>query len=348
MKYFQCIFILLLISSCSSQKEMNGNYSKVEIQSILDEKISIRAILSDENYLWYAGDNGNYGKVNLKTNEVSKYKVQSDTTVNEIRSIAQTKDYIFLLPVANPANVYKISKKDNLQQIVYSEINEKVFYDSMQFKDELNGMAMGDPTEDCLSVIVTNDGGNFWRKISCDDLPRVEDGEAAFAASNSNIMLEKTKSFMVSGGKKSRLFASDDFGKTWQVYETPIVQGEEMTGIFSADFYNDKIGFITGGNYMKQNDNTNNKAITFDGGKTWKLVANGQGFGYGSCVQFVPNSEGKALVSVGANGIQYSNDFGNTWQQLNEDKELYTIRFLDSKIAFAAGRNKIVKIIFSE
>lgn len=177
MKHFQYIFILLLISSCSSQKEMNVNYSKVEIQSILDEKISIRAILIDENYLWYAGDNGKYGKINLKTNEVSKYKIQSDTTVNEIRSIAQTKEYIFLLPVANPANVYKISKKDNLQQIVYSEINEKVFYDSMQFKDELNGMAMGDPTEDCLSVIVTNDGGNSWRKISCDNLPKVEEKE---------------------------------------------------------------------------------------------------------------------------------------------------------------------------
>jgi photosystem II stability/assembly factor-like uncharacterized protein len=218
----------------------------------------------------------------------------------------------------------------------------------MQFKDELNGMAMGDPTADCLSVIVTNDGGNSWRKVSCDILPKVEEGEAAFAASNSNLILEKSKSFMVSGGKKSRLFVSDDFGKTWQVYDTPIVQGEAMTGIFSADFYNHKIGFITGGNYEKPNDNSNNKAITFDSGKTWKLVANGTGFGYGSCVQFIPNSDGKALVSVGANGIQYSNDFGNSWKQLNEDKELYTIRFFDSKIAFAAGRNRIVKLIFSE
>jgi len=150
------------------------------------------------------------------------------------------------------------------------------------------------------------------------------------------------------GGKKSRLFVSDDFGNSWQVYETPIIQGEAMTGIFSADFYNDKIGFITGGNYEKPNDNSNNKAITFDGGKTWKLVANGSGFGYGSCVQFVPNSNGKALVSIGANGIQYSNDFGNSWKQLNEDKDLYTIRFLDHETAFAAGRNKIIKLFFSE
>lgn len=332
--------------SCASKKDMN--YSKVEIQSLLNEKISIRAILTDENYLWYAGNDGNYGKINLTTNEVSKFKVQSDTIVNELRSIAQTKNFIFVLPVANPANVYKISKKDNSQQIVYSELDEKVFYDSMQFKDDLNGMAMGDPTDDCLSVIITNDGGISWRKVSCVDLPKVEEGEAAFAASNSNVMLKKSNSFIVSGGKKSRLFASNDFGKKWQVYNTPIIQGEAMTGIFSADFYDDKIGFITGGNYEKPDDNFNNKAITFDAGKTWKLVANGSGFGYGSCVQFFPNSKGKALVSVGASGIQYSNDFGNSWKQLNEDKELYTIRFLNKNTAFAAGRNKIIKLVFSE
>lgn len=346
MKYLHFLVIVLVFVSCASKKDMN--YSKVEVQTLLNEKISIRAILSDENYLWYAGNDGNYGKINLKSNEVSKYKIQADTTVNELRSIAQTKDYIFVLPVANPANVYKISKKDNLQQIVYTELNKKVFYDSMQFKDDINGMAMGDPTDDCLSVIITNDGGNSWKKVSCDDLPKVEEGEAAFAASNSNLMLKKSNTFMVSGGKKSRLFISNDFGKNWQVYNTPIIQGAAMTGIFSADFYNDKIGFITGGNYEKPDDNTNNKAISFDGGKTWKLVANGTGFGYGSCVQFVPNSKGKSLVSVGANGIQYSNDFGNSWKKLNEDKELYTIRFLDHKTAYAAGRNKVIKLVFSE
>ncbi len=348
MKYFYYLGIVFLLFSCSSQKKLKTIYSKVEVQSILDDKISIRAILTDENYLWYAGTNGNYGKINLQTNEVSKYKIKADTTVNEIRSIAQTKNYIFLLPVANPAHIYKISKKDNSQQIVYSELNEKVFYDSMQFKDELNGMAIGDPTDECLSVISTNDGGTSWRKVTCDNLPKVEGGEAAFAASNSNLILKKSKTFMVSGGKKSRVFVSDDFGVSWQVYDTPIVQGEAMTGIFSADFYDDKIGFITGGNYEKPDDNSNNKAITFDGGKTWKLVANGTGFGYGSCVQFVPNSKGKSLVSVGANGIQYSNDFGKSWKQLNEDKELYTIRFLNEKIAFAAGKNKIIKLVFSE
>jgi hypothetical protein len=30
------------------------------------------------------------------------------------------------------------------------------------------------------------------------------------------------------------------------------------------------------------------KARTTDGGKTWKLVAENQGFGYASCVQYIP------------------------------------------------------------
>ena len=150
---------------------------------------------------------------------------------------------------------------------------------------------------------------------------------------------------MVSGGKKSRCFVSVDKGNSWQVYETPIIQGEAMTGIFTADFYDENIGFIAGGNYENPSSNKQNKAITFDGGKTWKLVANGSGFGYASCIQFVPNSKGKSLICVGKTGIHYSNDFGENWKLLDAVDDLYSIRFLNDSIAFAAGKNKIVKLI---
>jgi hypothetical protein len=29
-------------------------------------------------------------------------------------------------------------------------------------------------------------------------------------------------------------------------------------------------------------------------------------FGYASCIQYIPNSDGKSLVSVGASGLYYS------------------------------------------
>ena len=146
----------------------------------------------------------------------------------------------------------------------------------------------------------------------------------AFAASNTNIIIKGNNTWLVSGGKKTRVFYSSDKGITWKVYETPIVQGEAMTGIFTADFYNDKIGFVAGGNYEKPNQNFQNKALTIDGGKTWKLVGENAGFGYASCVQFVPNSNGKELVAVGANGLFYSHDSGNSWTQFSKDATFYT------------------------
>ena len=94
------------------------------------------------------------------------------------------------------------------------------------------------------------------------------------------------------------MFKSIDKGKSWTVYETPIVQGKQMTGAFSMDFYNTNIGILVGGNYEDPQNNEANKAITFDGGKTWKLVATKEAFGYASCVQFVPGKKEKELLFV--------------------------------------------------
>jgi hypothetical protein len=42
-----------------------------------------------------------------------------------------------------------------------------------------------------------------------------------------------------------------------------------------------------------------------------------------SCIQYIPNSDGKSLVSVGASGLYYSYDSGNSWKQLATDSTLY-------------------------
>lgn len=335
------LFFIILFTICAGAQ----NHKKIifETKVLSTTQLSCRAIYVDTDKVWLGMDKGRYGYYDKMRDSLHVNTISSVLSSTEFRSIAATKSAVFILAVGNPARIFKIDKNTLQEQLVYIEEHEKVFYDSMQFIDDRNGYAMGDPTADCLSFLRTSDGGLTWQKSSCDNFPKVIEGEAAFATSNTNLIIKGKSIIMVSGGKQSRVFISTDTGNTWNVYPTPIVQGEEMTGIFTADFYNEKIGIIAGGNYLKQTQNWANKAVTSDGGKTWKCVANFSAFGYASCVQFVPKSNGKKVLSVGGTGIYYSEDFGENWIQLSDEKGLFTFRFESERVGYATGKNKLIR-----
>lgn len=345
------LLLLTLLISCKTtdfirKNDTNIAFNSVTIDTLFQDKISIRAIVIEGNKIWYAGDKGRFGFYNRNNNQKFESSISKDSLKLEFRSIAQTNKHIYILNVGNPALLYQISKDEKKAKVVYQENHEKVFFDSMQFWNNKEGIAMGDPIADCLNIIITRDGGNSWSKVPSDKLPKVMEGEAAFAASNTNISIKGNSTWIVSGGKKSRVFYSPDKGFSWTVFDTPIIQGKAMTGIFTADFYDTKIGFIAGGDYELRNQNFSNKALTTDGGKTWNLVAENQSFGYASCVQYVPKSNGKGLVTLGSSGLYYSSDGGISWKQLASDSTLHTIRFLDTHTAIAAGQNKMIRIFF--
>ena len=219
------------------------------------------------------------------------------------------------------------------------------FYDSIEFWNDNEGIAIGDQTDGCMSILITRDGGNTWKKQPCTIAPKVIEGEGAFAASDTNIKIIGNDTWVVTGGKSSRVLFSSDKGSSWKVYETPIIQGIISSGMYSVDFYNKDIGFAIGGDYTTPEVNKQNKIRTTDGGKTWKVIGADKVPGYRSCVQFVPNSAGKSLVAVGFKGIDYSNDFGATWKHLS-DKGFYTIRFLNDNTAYAAGNGNVAKLVF--
>lgn len=342
---FVALSFMIFFYAC--KKEVHPrNIESISIEELKIDSSSIRAIHTlKDSTLFYATSNGvigmtiGFGKNQLKNNIIY------DTIVPHFRTISSNGNAIFALSIGNPALLYKY--KDGLAELVYKEEHEKVFYDSMTFFDEQHGIAMGDPTEDCLSIIATKDGGDSWNKIPCSKIPKVEDGEAAFAASNTNISIVDDNAWIVTGGKKARVFHSPDKGNTWEVYDTPITQGGKMTGIYSVDFFDANNGIIFGGNWEEKENNTSNKAITKDGGKTWQLVADGQEPGYKSCVQYVPNTKGKELFAVGSTGIAFSNDGGYSWKEVSSDKDYYTIKFVNKNVAWLAGKNKIGKLILN-
>jgi len=332
--------------SLHKNKIRSADFSSVQIDTIFRDQISIRAIVFDQDKIWYAGDKNRYGFYDLKLKEKFENTIVEGSLKIEFRSIAKTINHIYLVSVANPALLYQITKDGKNFQLVYQEKNEKVFYDSMQFWNDKDGIAVGDPITDRLTIIKTTDGGKTWNKLPDGKLPKLYEGEAHFAASNTNLIVKDNNTWIVSGGKKSRVFYSPDKGNSWSTYETPIVQGKQMTGIFTADFYDVKKGFIAGGNYELPDQNSENKAVTNDGGKTWKLIADNQAFGYASCVQYVPKSNGKGIVVVGASGLFYSSNGGVNWVQFSKDPSLYTIRFVNKTTAIAAGRDKMIRIQF--
>ncbi len=270
-------------------------------------------------------------------------QLKKDSIIPNFRALAGTKNNGFVISIGSPALLFKIGDVSN--EIVYQESNPKTFYDSMDFWNAEEGIAIGDSTNGCLSIIITRDSGETWNKLSCGNLPEGIENEGAFAASDTNISIIGNHTWVATTA--GRVYYSSDKGKTWEVIDTPIVKGKDTEGIYSIDFYDELHGFAIGGDYTKPDNNTANKMRTQDGGKTWELVAQNQNPGYRSCVQYIPNRKGKELVAIGFKGIDYSNDSGSTWKHLS-DEGFYTIRFLNDSVAYAAGAGRISKLILRE
>lgn len=337
--------VVIFIFSCKKEYQARA-IDTIHIQEFKMDSTSIRAIqVIDANEIYFAGSRGDIGHTNDGGQSWSiEYLHHQDSITPNFRSIASNGTAIFALSIANPALLYKITKDKT--QLVYTESHEKVFYDSMLFFDAKNGIAMGDATDNCLSILLTSDGGNSWQKTSCASFPDFVAGEAAFAASNTNISIVKNTVWIATGGKKARIFKSIDKGHTWQVFTTPIIQGKNTQGIYSIDFADELNGIIIGGDYSKPTENTANKAITTDGGRTWTLVADGKNPNYKSCVQYVPNTQGKEIFAVGKTGVSFSNDSGQTWKTVSTDS-YYAIQFVDKNTAWLSGNQKIGKLVLN-
>ena len=341
MKYFFLITCCSILLSSCKQNTRKDTTKTFFLKEIKRDSANIRAIIAvDSTTLYYAGSQGRFGytKNQGKTWTVNPITYQ-DTILPEFRSIAKNKTAVYVLSVGNPALLYKL--ENNKHTLVYKEEHDKVFYDALAFfSDGIHGIAVGDPTDECPSIILTSDGGNSWSKLPCSKLPSFEDGEAFFAASNTNIKIIDSTVWIASGGKKARVLKSTDKGQTWEIYDTPIIQGEGSQGIYSIDFYDELNGFIIGGDYSKPLDNCKNKAVTTNGGQSWKIVANNVNPNYKSCVQYIPNSNGKELVAIGKTGVSYSKDGGSSWTEVSKDA-YYTIQFTNDYSAWLAGHQKI-------
>ncbi|WP_394750595.1 WD40/YVTN/BNR-like repeat-containing protein [Spongiimicrobium salis] len=324
------------------EKEKSHQYTAVAIETVYEDSTSIRAIEIMPGNLAFAGSNGIYGTVNTTNQKVRDDRMVYDTIIPAFRAVAHTSNDFFMLSIGSPALLYKTAGGGKME-VVYKEEGEGVFYDAMTFWNNQEGIAVGDSRNGCLSVIITRDGGGSWQKTPCTAMPEAPKGEGAFAASNTNVVVKGSRTWIAT--TSGTVYFSPDKGISWEVMQTPIIHEKETEGIYSIAFYDEALGFAIGGDYTSPEISTANKAITFDGGRHWESIANGVEPDYKSCVQFIPNSGGNDLVALGFTGISYSSTMGKTWKELSEEP-FYTIRFLNDSVAYAAGRNRIARLTF--
>ncbi|MGB0776543.1 MAG: WD40/YVTN/BNR-like repeat-containing protein [Flavobacteriaceae bacterium] len=312
----------------------NTSYEIVQHFNLPGE--SIRAILPiSETEMYFLSDQGTLGHV-INTTEISL--IQFDSL--PYRAIASFEERNFGLSIGNPALIKDLSNSE----VLYREDHPKVFYDAMAISKKGIGFAIGDPVQDVMSVLVSKDGGMQWKKVESKSLPRAIEGEAAFAASNSNLKILKNKLYFVSGGRVSRFYKSDDLGENWSAVQLPMISGKSTTGAYSMDFYDAETGIVLGGDYTDKTAHKDNIAITTNGGKTWKIVPENSSIGYRSCVQFAPEGNGELIFAIGTPGLSISQDGGWSWETYSELNNYYTLRFVNKNYAWIAGQEKLTLI----
>lgn len=308
------------------------------IETILNDKISIRALELYNNKIWYSGTDSKFGFVDLKD-----YKNQKQIRLAEeklqFRTLGQDNNFFYAINIESPARFFKIDKKDLKLQVVFTDTTKTAFYDALHFVNNKLAYAFSDADKDhLLKLAVYKDGK--WGMFK--DNVLLNEGEAAFAASNTNISSTKKYVWIATGGKASRILRLNLKTEKLEIFKTPFVQGESSQGMYSIDFYDDQFGIAVGGDYTKQDANNNNIATTNDGGETWQIQASGQNAGYMTCVKIKPGSKGKEIIAVGDQHISYSSDFGKTWKKISDEKGLYVCQWIDGNRVVLAGKDRVV------
>ncbi len=312
----------------------------------VDTKASLRGLsVVSEKIVWASGTGGTVlrtvdGGVNWSVIKVSNAEALD---FRDVEAFDANTAYILSIGDGENSRIYKTADGGKTWKLQFQNKNPKAFFDALAFWDAAHGIAMSDPV-DGKFVLIESVDGETWKPIENLQMPKIIAGEAAFAASGTCLITQgKNNAFLVSGGNAARVFKSENRGKSWKVFDTPIVKGTAGSGIFSMVTFDKKRGVIVGGNYEKP-DETNvdaastnaNLAFTNDGGKTWTA---GKGlYGYRSSANFVDR---KTLIAVGSSGSDLSNDGGRTWKNL--DQENYNaVQSKGANAIWAVGANGLV------
>ncbi|UFH32166.1 glycosyl hydrolase [Chryseobacterium sp. C-71] len=322
----------------------------VSFETLLNDKISIRALEIWDGKVWYSGTDSKFGYVDLKNPQKQKQIKLSEKKL-QFRTLAQDKKSFYAINIESPAYFFKIDKEKLTHEIVFTDTVKTAFYDALHFVNDDLAFSFSDPDSslhlNLMTIIPQKDKFLSHKASFGNRIIKLNEGEAAFAASNTNLASFGKYLWLGTGGGSSRIFRTNINYMETEVFETNFIQDSEAQGIYSIDFANEKFGIAVGGDYTKQDANVNNIATTNNGGESWQIQASGQNAGYMTCVKIKPESKGKEIIAVGDQHISYSSDFGKTWKKISDEKGLFVCEWIDKNTVVFAGKDRIVKMKFN-
>ncbi len=223
----------------------------------------------------------------------------------EFRSlVANSERHCLVASAGTPAVILETEDGGDTWIERYRHTSPHAFLDGLKFWDHLRGIAFGDPVEGVFMIVTTQDGGRTWSQIQPPSLPQPREQEAAFAASNSSMIVGKNGQVWIgTGGTRSahsRILFSEDFGLSWAVYDCPI-PSNTTEGIFALQAGNTESSlFAFGGDYRALVDSKLTAAFSSDAGKTWQKVSKPPSkFVSAAAIHFTGNNGKPLAIAVG-------------------------------------------------
>lgn len=218
---------------------------------------------------------------------------------------------------ATAGRIYRTTDGGTTWSLRHQAADTSTFLDAIDFWDDRHGIALGDPIGGRFVILLTRDGGDTWQEAPAAQRPAAVDGEAAFAASGSSLIVEGSADSLVAwlgtGGRVARLHRTVDHGARWEAFDTPMRQGDPSTGIFSVARVPGGGLVVVGGHYGENDNSLRNAAATHTGAQ-WRLIAPDGPRGYRSGVAFATRSGAAAVgIAVGPGGSDLSVDGGMRW-----------------------------------
>jgi photosystem II stability/assembly factor-like uncharacterized protein len=292
---------------------------------------------------WASGAGGTYARTTDggRTWQAGQVPGAAELDFRDVDAFDADTAYLLAIGPGERSRIYRTNDGGRSWTLQFQNRRAAAFYDCMAFRDAHRGFAMSDPVDGRFLVVRTVDGGQTWEEIDPAGMPPALEGEGGFAASGTCVAVAgKADAWFGTGGPKGpRVFRSGDDGRTWQAAPAPLASGQ-AAGVFSLSFRDGRRGVAVGGDYTKEKEAEGNAALTNDGGRTWRAVAQaGRPGGYRSCVAHVPGTGGRTLVAVGPSGSDYSTDGGGVWRTLGAEGFHALSVAPRGDVAWAVGEN---------